>query len=487
MTQSLLLDLQPDRGRYAKGVVVTRLKAIRSSLAAGWDAYKTARQGEAGLARRQQERLRDLVAYARTHSAYFADLYRDVPEAFADVTQLPVVTKVEMMRHFDQWVTDPSVKREQVEAFVADPTLIGRDYLNRYVACTTSGSTGTPAILLHDRGALVIYNVLGYVRALPVAMFSARNLWALVRGKGRLAAVFVTGGHFLGNTMMARRLRTMPSRARMQRLFSSLSPLRELVAGLNTFQPVVLGGYPSALQSLATEQQAGRLHVHPVLVNAAGETLTDPARRQIEAAFGCRVGNYYGSSEAVGLTFECAVQRLHVNSDWYILEPVDDQDRPVPPGELSHDVLVTNLANRIQPIIRYALGDQVSIGAESCSCGSPFPTIEVVGRTDGVLLFRGPRGQSIRILPLAIATVAEETPAVTTCQLIQRGPSSLTVRFTATDPGEEPKAWDALRKRLGTYLAEQGVPDVTIKKAAEPPQLHPISGKFRQVYVDYPV
>ena len=83
--------------------------------------------------------------------------------------------------------------------------------------------------------------------------------------------------------------------------------------------------------------------------------------------------------------------------------------------------------------------------------------------------------------------MAEETLAVTTCQLIQRGPSSLTVRFTATDPGEEPKAWDALRKRLGTYLAEQGVPDVTIKKAAEPPQLHPISGKFRQVYVDYPV
>ena len=168
------------------------------------------------------------------------------------------------------------------------------------------------------------------------------------------------------------------------------------------------------------------------------------------------MGNYYGSSEAVGLTYECAAQRLHVNSDWYILEPVDEHDRPVRPGELSHDVLVTNLANRIQPIIRYSLGDQVAIGAESCSCGSPFPTIEVVGRTDDVLLYRGPRGQSIRILPLAIATAAEETPAVTTCQLIQRGPSSLTVRFTATDPGEEPKVWDALRKRLGTYLAEQG-------------------------------
>lgn len=38
------------------------------------------------------------------------------------------------------------------------------------------------------------------------------------------------------------------------------------------------------------------------------------------------------TSEAVGPTFECAAQRLNVNSDWYILEPVDDRDRPVPLG-----------------------------------------------------------------------------------------------------------------------------------------------------------
>ena len=131
--QSLLPDPQPSRGRYAKGVVVSRLNTIRSFLAAGWDAYRAARQGEAGLSRRQQERLRDLVAYARAHSAYFADLYRDVPEVVTDVAQLPVVTKAEMMHHFDQWVTDPSVNREQIEAFLADPTLIGHDYLNRYV------------------------------------------------------------------------------------------------------------------------------------------------------------------------------------------------------------------------------------------------------------------------------------------------------------------------------------------------------------------
>lgn len=61
------------------------------------------------------------------------------------------------MRHFDDWVTHPAVTRQGVEAFITDPTLIGRDYLDRYVVCTTSGSTGTPAIRVHDKAALVVY------------------------------------------------------------------------------------------------------------------------------------------------------------------------------------------------------------------------------------------------------------------------------------------------------------------------------------------
>jgi phenylacetate-coenzyme A ligase PaaK-like adenylate-forming protein len=419
-----------------------------------------------------KERLRDIVVYARTHSAYLATCYRDLPEPLTDVTQLPAVTKAEMMRHFDQWVTDPTVNREQVEAFISDPTLIGHDYLGRYVVCTTSGSTGIPAILLHDHGALTIYNVLGYVRSLRV-VFSLREMWALLRGRGRLAAVFVTGGHFLGNTMMVRRVRALPWRARMQRLFSALTPLGELVTNLNDFQPVMLGGYPSVLEALAKAQQAGTLRIHPVLISAAGETLTTAARQRITEAFGCRLTNYYGSSEAVGLTYECSAQRLHVNSDWYILEPVDEHDNPVPPGQLSHGVLVTNLANWIQPTIRYQMGDRVAISPESCSCGSPFPQIRVIGRTDDVLLFPTPEGGQIRILPLAISTVAEETPGVASCQLIQRGPLKLTVRLAVKRPEEERAVWEAVRKRLEDFLAEQGATHVKIEKAAEPPQLHP--------------
>lgn len=101
------------------------------------------------------------------------------------------------MSHFDDWVTDRAVTKERVEEFLADPGTIGRDFLGRYVVCTTSGATGEPAILLHDAVALRVYNIVGYARSVPVALLSPRTVWALLRGRARMAAVFVTGGHFL--------------------------------------------------------------------------------------------------------------------------------------------------------------------------------------------------------------------------------------------------------------------------------------------------
>lgn len=446
-----------------------------------WDALQAGRQREAGIARRQSKRLQELVAFAREHSPYLAGRYRSAPVQVRDLQQLPALSKTELMAHFDEWVTDPQVSSRQLEAFIADPGLIGHDFLDRYVACTTSGATGTPAILLHDEFALTVYNVLGYVRSLR-RLLSARQVWALTRGKGRMAAVFVTGGHFLGNTMIARRHRAIPWRAKTQRLFSALTPQDQLLAELNDFSPVILGGYPSALDLLAQQQRVGRLHIKPVLISAAGETLTDQMRQRISTAFGCQVSNYYGSSEAIGLTFECSAQHMHINSDWYIVEPVDEAGRPTPLGQMSHGLLVTNLANRIQPIIRYQMGDRVAISPDPCICGSPFPQIRVEGRTDDVLVFPSPQGKAIRILPLPLVTVAEGTPGLASCQLIQTEPSILRVRLSSKRPEEEPAVWDALRTSLEGYLAAQGVSGVLLEKAPEGPQLHPRSGKFRQVY-----
>lgn len=456
------------------------------TLSVAWDTWRMMRRGPKALAARQQARLADLVAFARQCSPYYRQLYRDLPEQITDLQHLPPVTKPELMTHFNEWVTDPAVTRTGVEAFVADPARVGDFYLGRYLIWTTSGTTGVPALLVQDRRSLRIIDLLRYFRMLPVCLTPHALRQLLSRGM-RIAILFATGGHFGGVSMVEWWRRSRPILGKGSRIFSVQSPLPELVQELNAFQPTMVEAYATALALLAQEQEEGRLRIRPAVLISTAESLARPMRARIEQAFGCPVVDAYGTSEAAVIAYECRQKRLHVNADWVILEPVDEAYQPVPPGQPSHTVLVTNLANRVQPIIRYDLGDSVTMLASACSCGSPLPVIRVEGRTDEILAFPLADGQTIHLLPLALSTVVEETPGVRRCQLIQTGPATLTVRLEAVAAGKEDAVWQVVEPRLHTYLAAQGLASVTIERDSEPPQRDPRSGKFRHVWCEWPV
>ena len=446
------------------------------------DTWRATRAGPDALRVRQARRLVDLVRHARARSPLYAQHYRGIRGTVDDVRQLPPVTKPLLMDRFDEWVCDPAVTRTAVEAFTADPSRIGQEFLGRYLVWTTSGTSGVPALLVQDRAALAVYTpvsiVRGYMTCSTPLGFLIDVAKVAARG-GRIATLLVTGGHHGGAVMVARAHRRHPRTVHRNRLLSVLRPLEDLVDELNRLQPAVLHGYPSALTLLAGEQEAGRLHIAPVLMGSTGETLTTPARQQIETAFGCRLRNSYGSSEAGAIAFACNRAQLHVNTDWVIVEPVDRHHRPVEPGTASHTVLVTNLANRVQPVIRYDLGDSITWHPNPCPCGSPLPAITVHGRADDVLTLPG-RDHDVRILPLALGTVAEDTPGVHRAQIIQTGPSTLTVRFTTHTHSNPDTVWEQLHQRLDGYLTDQHTSRVTIERSALPPAAR-ASGKYLTV------
>ena len=449
-----------------------------------WDAWRVMRGGSAAIAARQQARLANLVAFARVCSPYYRRLYHDLPAHVTSVRQLPPVTKPELMAHFDDWVTDPAVTRTGVEAFVADPARVGDFYLGRYLIWTTSGTTGVPALLVQDRQSLRVIDMLRFVRMLP-ACLTPHALWQLWSRGVRSAIIYATGGHFGGVSLAQWWRRSRPILGKRSRIFSVQSPLPELVEELNAFQPAIVSAYATVLALLAQEQEEGRLRIQPALLFSTAESLARPMHTRIEQALGCPVMEGYGASETAAIAFECRQKRLHVNADWVILEPVDEAYQPVPPGQPSHTVLVTNLANRVQPVIRYDLGDSVTVLPEHCPCGSPLPVIRVEGRTDHILGFPLADGQTIHLLPLALSTVVEETPGVRRCQLIQTGPATLTVRLEAVMAGQTDAVWQVVEPRLHTYLSTQGLASVTIERASEPPQRDPRSGKFRHVWSEW--
>lgn len=452
-------------------------------LSVAWDAWLAQRAGPAAIMQRQQRRLRELVAFARVRSRYYAEKYRQLPAHIDDVRQLPIVTKPELMAHLEDWVTDPAIKRADVEAFVADKSRIGEPFLDRYLVFTTSGSSGVPAVLIQDAPAQAVITGLAYIRGLR--MVSLRQYGQVFRQGGRQVALFATGGHFLGVTMLERRRRSRPWRAKMSRIISVLTPLPDMVKELNAFQPAMVGGYATALTLLAEEQAAARLQIHPVWITSSAETLSPRDRRQIEAAFRCPLTESYSCSEATPLTLTCRHQRLHVNSDWFILEPVDEAYQPVPAGQHSHTVLITNLANHVQPILRYELGDSVIVHPDPCPCGSPLPGVRVIGRTDEILTFQSPGGMTVRLLPLALGTVIEETPGVQRFQAIQTASHRLEVRLEAKTSDEPDAVWDKVKQRVCDYLAAQGLAAVRVERSTVPPLRDPRSGKFRHVWADF--
>lgn len=445
------------------------------SLAA--DAWRARRGGAAALLSRQRRRLVELVAFARARSPYFAERLSGLPDVVSDPVVLPVTSKPELMSRFDEWVTDPEVTRNQVEELVADPSRIGEALHGRYTVATTSGTTGVRGIFVMDPGSLAVAAALS--TRMLAAWLEPHDVWRILRRGGRMAMVMASSGHYASTVAAARLQRGSPARARSIRVLSVHLPVPELVAELNRFRPAIIAPYASIASILASEQEAGRLRIDPVLLTLAAEGLPDAEYGRIARAFGAKVGSSYAATECPFLSYRCSRGWMHVNSDWTLVEPVDAEHRPVPAGSESHTVLVTNLANRVQPIIRYDLGDRVLMRPDPCECGNPLPALRVQGRSGEAVRFAA-GGGPVTIAPLAFSTALGSVGGIERFQVVQTGASGLRLRLLVSQTAEPEEVWRRAVAAVQALLAGHGVRDAIVERAGEAPE-RTAGGKYREV------
>jgi phenylacetate-coenzyme A ligase PaaK-like adenylate-forming protein len=323
-------------------------------------------------------RLRQLLRHAADRSPFYRDKFRGIDLARCPLAELPVTTKAEMMADFDRVVTDPAVRRADLDRFIDHPGNVGHLFLGRYPVCHTSGSQGQALVVLQDRLALDLLFAFQMTRGNVGYRFGPLEVARRLVSPGRLAVVISRPGFF-------------PSAWVWQHLPESLRPYvrvlyvpstdPQLADKLAAFRPTVLTGNPSVLGLLAGRAAEFRLRPSLRQVVTTSETLTDRNRAVIREAFGVPVLDTYACGECLFLTNGCpAGPGSHVNADWAVLEVVDDDNRPVPPGEAGRKVLLTNLANVVQPFIRYEVGDRVEMAAGPCGCGNRLPRI---ARVDG--------------------------------------------------------------------------------------------------------
>jgi len=387
----------------------------------------------------QRERLAELTAYAAERSPFWRER---LPAGQPPLDEVPVLTKEDLIGSFDELVTD---RRLRLDDLLHHLDEIDRDalYLDEFRVMTSSGSSGRKAVFVYDRAAWVQC----------AGMFMRRSAWIGIKPslpRQRLAMVWGASP-----THMSRRgAATMNVGVHRICPLSVTQPLPELVARLNEFQPRQLSAYPSIAAQLADEQIAGRLRLQLEGLTTNSEPLTPSVRDRLEQAFGARTYNFYATTEGL-YGNDCEAGSMHLFDDMCIVENVDDDGVPVPPGEVGSRILVTNLFNRVLPLIRFEITDLVAVEPEPCPCGRSLLRLRSLeGRAEDVLRLRG-----VVVHPLQFALVTAD-PDVREFQVVQEG-DGLRLRVALRDGAEEAPA--RLQARVGARLEALGVPHPAVE------------------------
>jgi phenylacetate-CoA ligase len=233
---------------------------------------------------------------------------------------------------------------------------------------------------------------------------------------------------------------------------------------LAEFRPDVVVSYAGTLELLARRLgRADAPRVRPRAVVSSAEPLGPRRRRLVEAAFGCPVFDRYGTREVGVVAAECPRHEgLHVNARHLWLEIVDDDGRPLPPGETGR-VVITDMRNRQMPLLRYALDDRAAAIAAPCPCGRTLPRITpVAGRTTDVVLC--PSGRVLTEVPFERALEAEG--GVEQFRLVQPEPRRLRVELVA--PGLPDDRLAALGATFDGWLASELAVEVVRRERLAP-------------------
>jgi phenylacetate-coenzyme A ligase PaaK-like adenylate-forming protein len=394
------------------------------------------------LERHQRERLVHTLRHAVAASPYYREaLGPDATAPDVDLAALPVLTKETLVERFDEIVTDERIRLAGIEAHLAGPHA-GELFLGTYRVFSTSGTTGLRGLIVYDRD--------------DMAMASAVSRRAIARqGVGpqtRLVAIGSPDPLHLSRQVFAAFQAGRPGVPRL----SVTTPLPEMVAALNAYRPEAIVGYPTVVGLLADEQLEGRLDIAPRIVACGAEPITDDISRRVGAAWGVRPANIYPTTEVPVIASSSPQDPcLDIAEDLVVLEVEEDR------------ILVTSLASRTVPLIRYEIGDVVTRADGPSPAGRPYRRLaSVQGRSGDVLRLAGRDGARVAIHPFRLGHPLAAFPEVRQFQVRVAGDRiTMRVVLRATAARDVPAR---LRAAITAELEDAGAiaPEVAVEPVA---------------------
>lgn len=339
----------------------------------------------------QNGKLRKLLRFAWEHSSYYKAVFEraGITEEQLDTLPLscfPTIDKQALLEHFDELVTVPDLKQENLREFDAREAADRKPYQGKYHVVHSSGSTGKPGYFVYDEDAWS-QMLLGIIRAALWGM-SMPQILGLLMKRPRIVYIAATDGRYGGAMAVGDGIDGVGAK---QMYLDIKTPVAEWIRQIREFQPNIVIGYPSAIKILAQLMENGEVGLDAERVISCGEPLGTSLRTYLEKIFRTQVVNFYGSSESLALGVETNPK------DGMLL--FDDMNVI----EVENGVMyLTCLYNYAQPLIRYRLSDRLTLKAPE---GGELPftrAVGLLGRNEDVLWFEDGRGNREFLHPLAI-------------------------------------------------------------------------------------
>jgi len=396
-----------------------------------WQLKRAEKFSKKKILRLQHKRLVKIVKHAIKNSKFYREQYKKAGITLKNVNNLkikdlPVIDKKIMMENFDDLICVKGVKRKDLEKFIAKNPETEKIYKGKYRIIHSSGSSGKIGIYVYDNRAWTILKALAMSRVTKTKI----NFFK----KHRLAFIGAMGGHYAGISLAASAPRF---------LFKTLtvninSPLQEIIKKVDKFKPDTITGYSSGAYILAEEQLKGNINIKPKRILCSGDALTPMMAKKITEAFGVKPTNYYASSESVCMAAQCEEHKdLHLFNDWHVFEIEKEM------------LILSNLYNFAQPLIRYRMNDDLMPDNKPCKCGWPFPVIRIIaGRSEEFLWFEKKNGEKDFLHPCTLVEFFVE--GLEKFQFIQTEKN--TIKINAVIFGKKDSVIKAMRSRMNEIL-----------------------------------
>ena len=398
----------------------------------------------------QQFQLASLLGHVFEYVPYYSAILNNLGmnpacvDAWTVLKNLPVTTK-EHIRNSPAMFLSSYYKR------------------NKLKIIHTSGTTGTPLNIFTTKTAVQMnyaffYRFLGWAGVTyeePSATFAGR----IIVSSHQKAPPFWRKNISMKNTLYSS-------------YHISESNIPAYIRELERTKVAFIDSYPSSIHAIAQYINKNSLDhtIRPKAIITSSETLHEHQRHAIEAAFGCKVYDQYGSAEMSTFICQCKEGTYHINPEYGIVEVLDMDNNPVQAGSPGR-LVCTGFLNFAMPLIRYDMGDTVVLSDRQCDCGRHFPVVEsILGRTDDLIIT--PSGRIIGRLDPVFKGLSH----IRETQIVQEAYDKITVNLVKDDGFSNDTA-EALKRELTRRIGDDV--EVSISVVEHIPRTK--AGKFRSV------